>query len=160
VIEILTGKPTERFVTSDMLHGTEMEPFARSAYEAHNGVWVTEHPGKIGIIPNFWASPDGLIDDDGGVEIKCPKSATHLLTLNGAPIDRKYIYQMQSCMLVFEREWWDFVSSDDRFPDYLQLHVRRVMRDEKIIAEIKQEVVLFNSELKTMVERLKGLRSV
>ena len=159
VCEILTGTWEENFTSVPMIRGTETEPFARSAYEAIKGVMVEEHPGMVGELANFWSSPDGLVGDDGGLEIKCPNTATHIETLMGAPIDRNYIYQMQGGMLVFKRQWWDFVSFDDRLPDFLQLHVRRVMRDETIIAEITQEVNLFNAELAAMVDRLKGLRS-
>ena len=159
VCEILTGTWQEKFKSTPMERGTEVEPFARSAYEAIKGVMVEEHPGKVGELANFWCSPDGLIEPDGGMEIKVPNTATHIETLMGAPIDRRYIYQMQSGMLVFKRQWWDFVSFDDRLPDFLQIHIQRVMRDKTIIEEITQEVNLFNAELAAMVDRLKGLRS-
>lgn len=159
VCELLTGTWQEGFTFTPMIHGTETEPFARSAYEAIKGVMVEEHPGKVGELANFWCSPDGLVGAEGGIEIKCPNTATHIETLMGAPIDRKYIYQMQAGMLVFKRQWWDFVSFDDRLPDFLQIFIKRVPRDETIIAEITLEVNLFNAELAAMVERLKGLRS-
>src|SRR5260221_4101930 len=82
VIERLTGLPTERYITAAMQHGIDTEPAARMAYEARTGRIALE----VGFvhhrtIPLVGGSVDGLVDLDGIIEIKCPKSGTHLQTM-------------------------------------------------------------------------------
>lgn len=148
VAERLTGKPAERFQSAAMAHGTEAEPQARRLYEFLHDVTVEEvgfllHPS----IPNFGASPDGLVGADGLVEIKAPNTATHIDTLLGAPIDRKYLLQMQVQMSVTDRAWCDFVSFDPRLPAEMQLFVQRVPRDDALIMQINEAVTAFLVEL-------------
>jgi L-alanine-DL-glutamate epimerase-like enolase superfamily enzyme len=76
------------------------------------------------------ASPDGLVGDEGLIEIKCPNSGTHIETLLGSEIDGKYIKQMQWQMACTDRQWCDFVSYDPRFPEPLRLFRARAFRKE------------------------------
>ena len=92
------------------------------------------------------------------VEIKCPNSATHLATLRGASIDGKYMKQMQWQMSCTGRKWCDFASYDPRFPFELQLHVRRVMRDEGVISEIQNAVRAFLSDVDAAVSELSAMK--
>jgi hypothetical protein len=101
------------------------------------------------------ASPDGLIGDDGLVEIKCPNTSTHIDTLLGQEAPSKYILQMQWQMACTGRQWCDFVSYDPRLPDNMQLYIQRVIRDDKLIKEMEQEVIKFLGELD---EKLMQLR--
>ena len=92
----MSGMVAESFTNDAMRWGTEKEPDARAAYEAKTSVLVDE----VGIIdhpflPMCAASPDGLIDIDGMLEIKCPNTATHFDTLLNDTIPKKYIPQMQ-----------------------------------------------------------------
>ena len=159
VCEILTGELTPLdFISAPMERGTEMEPIARSMYEAKTGEWVEQdgfelHP----TIKNFGASPDGLINQDGCIEIKCPNTATHIATLRGADIKIDYLIQMQVVMMVYDRQWCDFVSFDDRLPVNLQIFIKRIKRDPVLCAEIEIEVQLFNAELAEAVKDLKEL---
>lgn len=157
VTERLTGRVEQGFTNAAMQWGTEAEPRARQAYEERACCFVEqagliEHP----TIPQAGASPDGLVDDDGLVEIKCPLTATHIETLLGAPIDRKYLLQMQWQMACTGRAWCDFVSFDDRLPPAMALHIRRVDRDNKLIAEIEDEVRQFLSELDSKISELQS----
>lgn len=155
--ERLTGQQAEFFVNDAMRHGTETEPLARSAYEIKTGKMVIEcglisHP----TIEGFGASPDGLIDDDGGLEIKCPNTATHLETILGGGIPSKYMYQMQTGMACTGRKWWDYVTFDPRLPEHLQMRIYRVTRDDAMIIEIEREVKHFLNELDEMIYRLQN----
>lgn len=155
VIERLTGMQEDGFKSAAMQWGIDQEPNARSAYEAHTGEFVTEvglftHP----VIDGTHASPDGLVGDDGLVEIKCPNSATHIDTLKTSKFDRRYLLQMQWQMACTERQWCDFVSYDPRMPLHLQLFVQRVERDNKLIAEIEVAVTEFLAEVAGDVEAL------
>lgn len=156
--EILTGKGADNFVSKPMEWGTETEPLARSAYEAITGNMVDE----VGFIDHdniecFGASPDGLVNDDGCIEIKCPNTATHIETLTGKAVDRKYVYQMQTVMLCGNRQWCDFVSYDCRLPDNLSIFIKRFNRDEVVIKEIKEEVKKFTAELNELIAKLRNL---
>ena len=156
VCEILTGQPAESFASAAMQWGTDMEPLARSAYEAKTGAWVTEYGFRLADkCLNLGCSPDGLVHPDGGIEIKCPNTATHIATITGAPIDQRYIYQMQTAMLIFGRAWWDFVSFDPRLPDHLQLYIQRVYADHQIHGKILSEAWLFVEELEKTLRKLK-----
>jgi putative phage-type endonuclease len=144
----LTGTIEQGFTNAAMQRGTELEPVARSAYEARNGLFVTEvglvgHPDLEG----FAASPDGLVGDDGLIEIKCPNTATHVAFLRTGKPDGKYIWQMLAQMACTGRAWCDFVSFDDRLPEPLQFASVRIMRDDAKIADMLAGVTAFLKEL-------------
>lgn len=158
-LERITGRRQEMFSNDAMKWGTETEPLARAAYEAHTGSIVDEvamidHP----VIAMSGASPDGLIDDDGLIEIKCPNSTTHLKTMLSGKPDSKYITQMMWQMSCTGRKWCDFASFDPRFPDHLQLFVKRVLRDEDEIARMEQEVISFLDDVDHMVAQLNNMK--
>ena len=157
VTERLTGTKADSFTNAAMQWGIDTEAQARAAYELHLGYSVTEtgfHPHPT--IGMFGASPDGLCGDAGLVEIKCPSSATHIATLMGDGIDRKYMLQMQTQMACTGRDWCDFVSFDPRLPLEMALHVRRVQRDDALIAEIENEVTTFLAEVAATVAALEA----
>lgn len=155
VAEILTGKPQDDgFTNAAMQWGTDTEPFARAAYEAHNGVMVDQcglvlHP----TIERGAASPDGLVGN-GLVEIKCPKTATHLEYLMAGTAPAKYQPQMLWQMACTEREFCDFISFDPRLPQSLQMLVVRFDRDDERIKEIEAEVIKFLAEVDATIEQL------
>jgi predicted phage-related endonuclease len=100
-------------------------------------------------------SPDGLVNDDGLCEIKCPQSSAHLDRWLGAKIDPGYIDQMQFQMSCTGRRWVDFVSYHPDAPEEMQLHITRVPRDDKRIDELEQEVVQFLIDLDATVDLLR-----
>lgn len=151
----LTGKREEGFTNAAMQRGTEMEPIARSRYEVETDVLVAEtglvnHPD----IDNFAASPDGLIGDDGLLEIKCPNTATHIEFLQSGKIPAKYQSQMLAQMICTGRKWCDFVSFDDRLPPNLAYRCQRFELDEDAAAEMTGEVLKFLEELENLVLEL------
>lgn len=157
VTERLTGRPADSFSNSAMQWGTDTEPPARAAYAFH----VDEAPIEVGFMDHpriEWsgASPDGLVGLNGMIEIKCPNTATHIATLDGAEIDRKYLYQMQWQMACAQRDWCDFVSFDPRLPTSMQLHIRRVERDDTLLAELETNVTEFLAEVAETVARLEA----
>jgi putative phage-type endonuclease len=160
VCERLTGQKGESFTNAAMQWGTETEPLARSAYEAHADLMVEEvafvqHP-KIDMAG---ASPDGLVGLFGMLEIKCPNTATHIDTLLTQTVPTKYITQMQWQMRCCERQWCDFVSFDPRLPQELQLFVKRVEFDAPYVAMLEEEVNLFLKELDMKVTKLTNLKA-
>lgn len=147
--EILTGEPMESYSNGHMERGKSMEDEARQTYAFINDV----EPRQVGFIRNGdrGASPDSLLGDAGGLEIKTalPHIQIERLLLNRLPPEHKA--QVQGSMWVSEREWWDFVSYWPRLP---QLTVR-VTRDEEFIRQLASEVERFNDELALTVERIR-----
>lgn len=158
IAERLTGQPAESFTNAAMKWGTETEPLARAAYEFFRDqtvrqVGLVPHP----TIPQSAASPDGLVGDDGLVEIKCPNTATHIDTLLGQTVPGKYITQIQWQLACTERQWCDFASFDPRMPAHLSLFVKRVFRDDKRIEELEADVTVFLDELDENLAALNAL---
>jgi putative phage-type endonuclease len=156
VVQRLTGKPQESFTNAAMEWGTEQEPFARMAYEAHTGTFVKEegfvdHP----TIEGFGCSPDGIVGD-GLIEIKAPNTANHIETVLENKAPSKYIPQMQCQMACTGAKWCDFVSFDPRVPEDLQLFVVRVERDQEYIDSMEVEVKQFLSEVLDLFNQLKA----
>jgi hypothetical protein len=104
------------------------------------------------------ASPDGLVDLDGLVEIKCPNTATHLDYLLDGTVPAKYQPQMLWQMACTGRDWCDFVSFDPRLPEDLQLFVVRFQRDQVRIDAMEAEVRAFISEAEETVSRLRAIK--
>ena len=155
VAERLTGEVEQGFTSAAMQHGIDTEAEARNAYEFITGSTVTEtgffvHPS----INWAGASPDGLVGDDGLIEIKCPNTSTHITTLRGGSVPDKYIKQMQFQMACTGRNWCDFASFDPRLPLQMRMHVTRVNRDETLIAEIEAAVSEFLAEVEATVADL------
>jgi len=156
IVERLTGQKGDSYQNAAMMWGTNTEPLARAAYEAHRGVLVEE----TGFVPHpsgamTGASPDGLVEADGLVEIKCPNTATHIDTLMSDDAPPKYFAQMQWQMACTGRAWCDFVSFDPRMPEEMQLFVVRVERDDTWITMAEESVQEFLSELDEKVSKLK-----
>jgi putative phage-type endonuclease len=158
VTERLTGAPTEGFQSAAMEWGIEQEPHARAAYEAREGVLVDEVDFVRHPLLEAGASPDGLVGEDGLIEIKCPATSTMLEYIEDRSVPRKYILQIQWQLACTGRNWCDFVAFDPRLPEHLRLLVIRVPRDEGVIAEIAGEVGRFLTELRDRVEHLQTVR--
>lgn len=157
VAERLTKQGQESYVNSAMEWGVEQEPFARMAYEVALGVFVDKtgfwhHPD----IEWVGVSPDGLIGDDGLIEIKCPNTTTHLGYIDDDKVPSKYFKQIQCQLWVTGRQWCDFVSFDPRLPQSTQLFIKRCPRDEAFIAEMEQEVRDFLTEVEFLVNKFIG----
>lgn len=158
IAERMTGVPNEGYVNTAMQWGIDHEEEARTAYEFFRDAQVEKtgfatHP----VIKDSGASPDGLIGEDGLLELKCPNTATHIDTfLNGKP-DGKYILQMQWQMACTNRKWCDFASYDPRMPQHLRLYVERINRDDGKILEMTDEVVVFLNELEAKIKKLEEL---
>lgn len=157
VTERLTGRKQDSFSSAAMAWGTETEPQARATYELETGNTVKEvgfldHP----VLTMTGASPDGLVSDDGMLEIKCPNSATHIETLKSEKVADKYVKQMQWQMACAGRAWCDFVSFDPRLPDEMQTYIRRVPRDDAMIDDITAAVQVFLAEVDDTVKTLRA----
>ena len=156
--ERLTGNREDSFQNAAMQRGTDLEPIARSAYEMDKGVMVSEvgfvdHPE----IPNCGASPDGMVNEDGLVEIKCPNTATHIDFLKTGRIERKYQLQMMLQLACTGRSYCDFVSFDDRLPEELSYKCVRFEPHPDEMDDMLKEIKKFLAELNVMVSDLKEM---
>jgi putative phage-type endonuclease len=157
-IQRTTGTIPESYTNAAMEWGTQTEPQARVAYEVKTGNFVDQvsfidHPS----MEWFGCSPDGLVGDDGLVEIKCPNSATHWEYFKAKEPPKKYYIQMQAQMACTGRAWCDFVSFDPRMPERSQLLIVRVPRDETYIGIMLDEIKQFLDEVQTEVNLMKGM---
>lgn len=128
VAERITGTVEPTFTTDDMWRGISAEPIARDIYSGHYQQAV--ECGFMVRREDAWtlgASPDGLVGDDGGVEIKCPRAKSHVLTILADEVPPFYMGQVQASLLVSGRKWWDYVS----FCAGLPLFVKRVYPDQQ-----------------------------
>jgi predicted phage-related endonuclease len=153
--ERLTGVPARR--VNAMRWGEEHEDEARASYgfltnfavEKVNG--VIRHPRLL----HTHASPDSLVGDDGGLEIKCPTSATHLKTWHEGVVPERHLPQIQWNMACAGRAWWDFLSYDPRFPQQeLQFFIKRVARDQAFIDVMEADVAAFNGDLQAILDKV------
>jgi len=155
--ERITGVETDNFVSKSMLWGVEQESVARSVYEARSGNMVVEvgfieHP----TIKGLGASADGLIDDNGSIEIKNPNTTTHLALIATNEINKRYLYQMNTVMMCCNREYCDYVDYDSRCPEFAQYFIRRIEADPIMQAQIEAESIKFISELDAMEAKIRS----
>jgi len=151
--ERLLGFSPETYQNDAMLRGNELEAEARASYEFITDTEVRQVGFCFQDKRRRWGcSPDGIIGEDGGLEIKCPTLPVAIEYLDKGKIPTAYVLQVQGSMLVTGRAWWDFMSY---YPGLRPLIVR-VERDEKLIGALKGALEGFCEQLDTMVESLKG----
>lgn len=156
IAERLSGRYEDHYVSPEMAWGSEFEEMARAAYEIQTGT-MADTAGFV-LHPCFdfaGASPDALIGDDGGLEIKCPKTTTHIRWMMAGTVPEEHQPQMLWNMACCERAWWDFVSFDPRLPEGLKTFIVRLPRDEARIAEMECEVERFNEEVEAAIAALR-----
>lgn len=154
-VERLTGVPEEGPTGYALQWGTDVEPFAREYYELESGNQVTESGFIVHQKYAFvGCSPDGLIGARGGLEMKCPKSSrVHLVRfIDGMP--EEYRPQVQGCMWVTGRQWWDFVSYDPRMPESHRLFRVTVERDEPYISLLEEAVLEAEAKVQEILAML------
>ena len=153
VSERLTGERQESYINQAMQDGIDREQFAKDRYVQEHGeveeVGFMQHPTL-----EAGASPDGLVGEDGIIEIKCPMGGTHTESLMSQDVPSKYIPQIQFQLRCSGRKWCDFVSYHPMFPKHLQLFVKRVEADEVYQAELDKEIELFLVEVQTIIDKL------
>lgn len=146
--EKASGQKEDGYQSDDMARGVELENYARSAYEFAMDVNVVQ----VGfcLADGYGASPDGMIGDEGLVEIKCPKPSTHVEYLESGKLPTTYFQQVQGQLLVTERKWCDFVS----YCPGLKPLIIRVDRNDDFINKLKAELEAFNEKLNALVQRI------
>ena len=148
VAERITGQTEPTYVTDDMFRGVEAEPIARDIYSGHYQQAV--EVGFMRLEEDGWtlgASPDGLVGDEGGIEIKAPRAKGHILTILADEVPPQHVAQCQGSLLVSGRDWWDFVSYHAGLP----LFVKRVYPDSRWFDAIEAACVEFEKNAKALI---------
>jgi hypothetical protein len=155
--ERLTSRPRKQLKAAALQWGKDVEPAAVAAYQAETGELVTlcgfiQHPH----IPFVGASPDFLVGEDGGGEIKSPESSeVHLETLlTGLPPE--HVEQIQGGLWATERKWWDFVSYHPDFEPDLRLYIQRVNRDDIFIGQLERACYEMERDVLSLVEQARA----
>lgn len=151
--EILTGKTKPFFENDAMRWGTETEPQARAMYELLNNVEVKE-VAFIELNDRIGVSPDGLVGQEGLIEIKCPTTITQLKRALSVSYSEDYKEQIQMQLWISGRDWCDFVSFDPRLSIEASYLCERVYRDEECIKEMSEKVAAFIESLEYKLSAL------
>lgn len=163
VVERLTGKPQEDdYTNKEMQRGIDLEPAAIGEWEVHTGL-IARRTGFLSMNEHMaGCSLDGDVNDfEGILEVKCPKSSTHIEYLKGRRLPPEYVPQCTHNMWVTGAKWLDFVSYDDRLPEGLQYFCVRVYREEfeSDFKTYKPELMKFLAEVEAEVQALTKLRA-
>lgn len=148
VAERITGVCEPTYTTDDMFRGQIAEPIARDLYSSHFEQAV--EVGFLRLEEGDWtlgASPDGLVGDSGGLEVKAPRAKGHVLTILADEVPSHHFAQVQACLLVSGRSWWDYCSYHAGLP----LYVKRVYPDQQWFDAIKAACVEFERRAAEMV---------
>lgn len=159
-VERLTGQCVETYSNDAMRRGTELEPEAIAAFsfETDSPVEEIAFIKHHATLPRVGCSPDGLIGDDGMVEIKCPNAMNkHLGALKSGAHTKEYRWQLQHQLFVTGRKWVDAVSYDPRFPLGLQLAIRRVFPNAEDQIALAEEIAKSDAEIERIVADLRSL---
>ena len=150
IAERLTGRSKPFYTNEHMERGNALEPEAREAYEFITDFEVVETGFILHDSQEFGCSPDGLVAEQGGLEIKCPSDSVHVSYLRAGKVPSKYYQQVQGCLWITGREWWDFMSYHPEMPHLLV----RAHRNEKYIEAMAEQV---EKAVKTIVEETERL---
>lgn len=163
IAERVTGESIGIAPTAAMQWGIDHEADARAAYEARTSACVD----LCGFIPHpsikwLGASPDGLIDDDGLLEIKCPATTAHLRRIAAGVVPTEYKPQMLVQLLCTGRKWCDFVDYDPRCGgayERYRLWVIRYQPTQEELEDARQKCVDFlidvENEMRKILENLR-----
>ena len=159
VCERLTDCVTETYKNAYMERGNEDEPLARDCYSFVTGndieeVSFVKHP----VIDCFGASPDGLVGQDGLVEIKRKIPALHIAYIMKGTVPSEYVKQMTAQLACTGRKWVDFCSYCPELPEEMQLFIVRMHRDEAAISAMEAAVIAFDKSVDDTIAKLKELR--
>ena len=155
IAERISNKPMPSYTSWAMQWGIDNELGAKMAYQMLCGTSVND----CGFIPHptingLGGSPDGLVGDEGIIEIKCPETAKHLDTILTGEIDPAYVDQMIGNMIVTGTKWCDYISYDPRIEGEMSLFVKRVSFDVVRAKEIESEAVIFINEMLDKIDRM------
>jgi hypothetical protein len=159
VVERLTGEPQDSdYVNADMQRGLDLEADAFAAYEAVTGQMATRCGFVSSDLYAIGCSPDGVLDDFAGIlELKVPRSATHLGYLRAGAVPPEHLAQIIHALWVTDAAYCDFLSFDPRFPAHLQTFYTRVERDATVIQAYAAKALAFLADVEKEVAAVRAM---
>ncbi len=156
--QMISGQKDETYSNANMERGIELEPEAKKEYESLFEVEVEEVGLCLMDDLDEWVgvSPDGLVDEIGGLEIKCPLMKTHLSYMNAGKLPTEYKWQVQGALFVTGREWWDFMSY---YPN-LKPFIFRVEPDLEMHDKLKGRLIEAIEDVKVQIAQYKQYNSI
>jgi hypothetical protein len=153
VAERITGETEPVYMNDDMLRGHLEEPIARDMYAEHfSGGEIVSETGFM--VRDDWGfslgySPDGLVGDNGLIEVKAPRAKGHIATILSGAVPDRHMPQIQAGLLVSGRDWCDFISYYGGLPPF----VKRVHPDFQWFESIVAAVAAFEEAAAEMTDR-------
>lgn len=148
------GEPPKAWVLE---RGHQMEAAARMHYEARTGSFVTEAGICVTDDGVFGYSSDGLVDDDGLIEIKAPIDSLKIMTIWATGDTTEYEHQMQGGMWITGRKWCDFIMYAPELESVGKaLYVKRIFRDDAFIDDMVQRLAEFDALVEANVAILRA----
>jgi len=145
----------EGYINADMERGNELEEQARELYSLSSGTEIQE----VGFIERdeyVGCSPDGLVGDDGGIEIKCHNDAKHFTLLLGGKMEKKYWWQIQMNLLITGRKWWEYIAYNPNFDQ--AFYVERIKPDEEAFEKLEEGIKKGTDLIKKLTKNYERLR--
>ena len=150
--EYYSSAEKENYINADMQRGIDLEPEARLEFEFYTDLDVQE-VGFVEYNDFIGVSPDGLVGDDGLIEIKCPNDSIYFKLLLSNNIKPEYIAQMQMQMYVTDRQYCYFVSYNPNFEK--SLYIKKISRDEEMIEKLKKGLERGTQLIKEIKEKFR-----
>lgn len=152
--ERLTGFPTQHFETEAMRRGVELEPRAIAFYEMMTGSDVVQIGFALDDGGRFGCSPDGMVGEDGGVEVKCPMQSGFLEVATTSALPDDHFIQVQASLMITSRAWWDYVLFTD--VRGLAPQVIRVLPDNDFHGALRTALNTFCDELDALESKMRA----
>lgn len=155
VREVAMASKKGIYQSQSMKKGVDDEAEAREYYEFINDVKITDYDTYI--VSDFHhriaVSPDGLITDCGGIEIKNLEPHNHIAVMLDGEVDKKYEHQIYWAIMICKTEWWDYFGYCKELPDNLKAYTKKYYAEPKIIDNYKTTALEFLAEFEATLER-------
>lgn len=157
-IERISGERSDDvFITKAMQAGTEREPYARMEYEMATGNVATESGIVLSDDGRFGYSADGMVGEDGLIEIKCPSSSRKIVEMWASGDVSDYIAQMQGGMWLTGRQWCDFIMYCPQLESVgKSMFLKRIERDDEYIGQLEKDLKAFAAIVDSFEEKLRS----
>lgn len=155
VADLFASQKEESYKSKAMERGNELEAQAKSIYELNNDIDI-ENVGFIEYSEFIGCSPDGLINDDGGIEIKCINNKDYFQLLLGEEMpDVSHIWQVQMCLMITGRKWWDLVYYNPAFKQ--STFITRIVPEKDKFEKLKVGLSMGEEKIKELIKKYNKL---
>jgi putative phage-type endonuclease len=150
VADSFSSADPDSYTNEHLQRGIELEDQARELYSLTTGHEVKQ-VGFIELNELIGCSPDGLVGEDGGIEIKCHDNKEHFRLLIGEPIDSAYLWQIQMSLFITGRKWWNYVAYNPTFEK--NLLIKRFIIDPLMIGKLTEGIMIGTQKIKELMKR-------